>query len=78
MKQNSDINYLINSKVDISKLSVMLECKKKGPNNKLLKKYKESLSSLSSIQNEVAIGLMLGDASLQTQNKGRTYRMKFE
>jgi len=27
---------------------------------------------------EAAIGLMLGDASLQSQNKGKTFRMKFE
>ena len=33
---------------------------------------------LSEIQWEAAIGLMLGDASLQTQNKGKTYRIKFE
>jgi hypothetical protein len=30
------------------------------------------------MQWEASIGLMLGDASLQTQNKGRTHRMKFE
>ena len=49
-----------------------------GPNSKLLKQYKESLGKLSGLQREVAIGLMLGDASLQTQNNGKTYRMKFE
>lgn len=49
-----------------------------GPNSKLLKDYKESLGKLSEAQREAAIGLMLGDASLQTQNKGKTYRMKFE
>jgi hypothetical protein len=27
---------------------------------------------------EASIGLMLGDASLQTQNEGKTYRLKFE
>ena len=27
---------------------------------------------------EIIIGLMLGDASLQSQNKGKTYRIKFE
>ena len=27
---------------------------------------------------EISIGLMLGNASLQTQNKGKTYRMKFK
>lgn len=49
-----------------------------GPNSKLLKQYKESLGELSAVQREAAIGLMLGDASLQTQNGGKTYRMKFE
>lgn len=49
-----------------------------GPNSQLVKAYKESLNNLSTIQFEAAIGLMLGDASLQTQNKGKTYRMKFE
>jgi len=50
----------------------------KGPNNKYLKEYKLSLISLSVIQMEAAIGLMLGDASIQTQNNGKSYRMKFE
>lgn len=51
---------------------------KVGPNSKLLKEYKMTLISLSLSQWEASIGLMLGDASLQTQNKGKTYRMKFE
>ena len=49
-----------------------------SPNSKLLKEYKDSLHALTTIQWEAAIGLMLGDASLQTQNNGKTYRMKFE
>jgi len=49
-----------------------------GPNSKLLREYKNSLSSLSSNQYDAAIGLILGDASLNTQNKGKTYRLKFE
>lgn len=49
-----------------------------SPNSKLLKEYKNSLHKLSNLQWEVAIGLMLGDASLQTQNNGKTFRMKFE
>jgi hypothetical protein len=43
----------------------------------LLKQYKSSLI-LSKEQWEASIGLMLGDASLQTQNNGITYRIKFE
>lgn len=49
-----------------------------SPNSNLLKEYKNSLITLSNLQWEAAIGLMLGDASLQTQNNGKTYRMKFE
>lgn len=51
---------------------------KKGPNSKLLREYKMKLNNLSLELWEISIGLMLGDASLQTQNKGKTYRMKFE
>lgn len=49
-----------------------------GPNSKKLREYKESLFTLSVKQQEAAIGLILGDASLNTDNKGKTYRMKFE
>lgn len=49
-----------------------------NPNSKLLKEYKNSLLNLSKEQKEASIGLMLGDASLQTQNKGKTFRIKFE
>jgi hypothetical protein len=55
-----------------------LEIKGLGPNSKKVKQYKSLLTELSIIQFEASIGLMLGDASLQTQNKGKTYRMKFE
>lgn len=49
-----------------------------SPNSNLLKKYKEQFHNLSNEQWEASIGLILGDASLQTQNKGKTYRIKFE
>jgi hypothetical protein len=49
-----------------------------SPNSNLLKKYKEQLNTLSKEQWEASIGLILGDASLNTQNKGKTYRIKFE
>lgn len=51
---------------------------KSGPNSKLLKEYKNSLINLDNNQLEASIGLMLGDASLQSQNNGKTYRLKFE
>jgi hypothetical protein len=49
-----------------------------SPNSNLFKQYKASLISLSSIQFEASIGLILGDASLNTENNGKTYRLKFE
>jgi hypothetical protein len=49
-----------------------------NPNSRLIKEYKLSLIELSKIQFEASIGLMLGDASIQTQNKGKNYRLKFE
>jgi|SRR2546423_14777660 hypothetical protein len=49
-----------------------------SPNSKAIKEYKQSLTSLTNEQWEASIGLMLGDASLQTQNNGKTYRLKFE
>jgi len=49
-----------------------------GPNSKAMKEYKESLVSLTLEQREASVGLMLGDASLQTQNNGKTFRLKFE
>lgn len=70
MANNND---LISSNKIISKPP--LSC---GLNSKLLKEHKKSLVFLSNIQWEASIGLMVGDASLQTQNKGRDYRMKFE
>jgi LAGLIDADG DNA endonuclease family len=62
-----------NKNENFNKLSL-----KKGPNNKLLREYKMKLNNLSLELWEISIGLMLGDASLQTQNKGKTYRLKFE
>lgn len=49
-----------------------------GPNSNKVKEYKNSLFELTKVQWEAAIGLMLGDASLQSQNGGKTYRIKFE
>lgn len=49
-----------------------------SPNSKAMKEYKKSLTCLTIKQREASIGLMLGDASLQTQNNGKTHRLKFE
>ena len=51
---------------------------KAGPNSNLMKEYKNSLIKLNNEQLEASIGLILGDASLQSQNNGKTYRLKFE
>ena len=72
MVNNRNVN-LIYSKVITPKFSL-----KMSPNSKLLREYKMKFSNLSEIQWETCIGLMLEDASLQTQNKGKTYRLKFE
>ncbi len=37
----------------------------------LLKRYKEQLHSLTPIQREVGVGVMVGDASLQSQGGGK-------
>ena len=50
----------------------------KSPNSKLLRDYKSSLISLSKLQFDTAIGLILGDASINSQNQGKNYRLKFE
>jgi hypothetical protein len=49
-----------------------------SPNSKKIKLYKDTLNNLSHLQFETIIELMLGDASIQTQNNGKTYRIKFE
>ena len=50
----------------------------KSPNSQIMKDYKNSLKTLTNIQFEASIGLLLGDANLQTQKKGKTYRLRFE
>lgn len=42
-----------------------------------IEEYKKSLK-LNQEQKEILIGLMLGDGHLETQNKGRTFRLKIE
>lgn len=39
--------------------------------------YKSSLK-LTDIQREILVGVLLGDAHLETQNGGRTFKVKFE
>ena len=44
-----------------------------GKSRTLLKRY---IASLSAVERQVAVGIMLGDASLQTQDGGKRYRLK--
>lgn len=45
--------------------------------SKAIEEYKKTLV-LSSRQREILTGLLLGDGHLETQNNGRTYRLKVE
>ena len=45
--------------------------------SKAIEQYKRELK-LSQEQREVLMGILLGDAHLETQNQGRTYRVKIE
>lgn len=42
-----------------------------------IENYKQSLR-LSTLQRDVLVGTLLGDGCLETQNKGKTYRLKIE
>lgn len=50
----------------------------KSPNSKLIKEYISNLGRLNNFQSQALIGIILGDGSIQTQNLGKTYRIKFE
>lgn len=45
--------------------------------SKEIENYKKKLR-LNRLQREVLVGILLGDACLETQNSGRTYRLKIE
>ncbi len=42
-----------------------------------IEEYKKKLK-LTDLQREILVGVLLGDACLETQNQGRTYRLKIE
>lgn len=44
---------------------------------KLLNQYKQTIS-LSPLLFEISLGTLLGDVSIQTQNQGKSYRLKFQ
>ncbi len=45
-------------------------------NSHQLKQYKNTLK-LTKEQREILIGVLLGDAHLETRDNGQTYRLKF-
>lgn len=45
--------------------------------SRVIEAYKTTLR-LSDVQRETLVGILLGDACLETQNAGRTYRLKIE
>ena len=45
--------------------------------SRVIETYKTTLR-LSDVQREILVGILLGDACLETQNAGRTYRLKIE
>jgi hypothetical protein len=45
--------------------------------SRVIETYKTTLT-LSDVQRETLVGILLGDACLETQNAGRTYRLKIE
>lgn len=45
--------------------------------SKAIEEYKAQLK-LSDVQKDILVGILLGDATLETQNNGRTYRLKVE
>ncbi len=45
--------------------------------SRVIEQYKQTLE-LSQLHHEVIVGMLLGDSCLETQNGGRTYRLKFE
>lgn len=62
------------------------DCKRGNPHpegrmlimrSRKIEDYKKNLK-LTSEQREILVGVLLGDAHLETQNRGRTYRVKFE
>jgi hypothetical protein len=57
-------------------LSIAVREQEIGRSRNLLNRYKQQLTSLSTIERQVAEGIMLGDASLQTQDGGESYRLK--
>ena len=57
-------------------ISVLVKKQEIGKSPTLLKRYKQQLTSFSMIERQVAIGIMLGDASLHTQDGGKSFRLK--
>ena len=59
-----------------SRESIAVRKEEIGKSRTLLKRYEQQLTSLSTVERQIAEGIMLGDASLQTQDGGKSYRLK--
>lgn len=64
-------------KLQATPMAVSIQKSDIGKSRKLLKEYKNQIS-LKKDQFEICLGLILGDAHLQTQNQSKSYRLKFE
>lgn len=49
-----------------------------GPNSNILKAYKAQFTSLTQLQKEILIGILLGDGYIYSRNNNKTYAIKFE
>ena len=45
--------------------------------SRAIEAYKTTLR-LTDVQREIVVGVLLGDAHLETQDRGRSYRLKIE
>lgn len=60
------------------KISLEKQGKKLSPNSTIFRYYKETLLGLNDMQYQAAIGLILGDASIQKAKNGKSALLKFE
>lgn len=71
---NQHLDNLYNSILDYKNLNP----KSLTGNSKILLDYKNSLPPLTNNQKEVLIGLVLGDANINSKNLGKTCKVRFE
>ncbi len=49
-----------------------------GPNSNILRAYKAQFTSLTQLQKDILIGILLGDGYIYSRNNNKTYGIKFE